>query len=312
MANKKNIFYKFNVIIQGAVISAIFLGPILWPQLVTADVTTTATTSLPFDLKLATLKSGDLVKGSGTEVYVLSENNMLRWIPDEVTFKALDFKWGNIVTVTDEALTKYLIGDPMVTSTPALPTLAETEAKVRAYFIETPVMITVAKCESGFRQYNNDGTPLLGHGLYIGVFQIAAKVHADFAKSLGMDIYTLDGNMAYAKYLYGQLGTRPWAGCVKGSAPVASSNLLTLNLKLGDTNSQVKILQQLLNKSGFIIAKSGPGAVGNETEYFGSLTRAAVQRFQCEKNIVCQGSEATTGYGQTGPQTRTALLAATK
>lgn len=204
------------------------------------------------------------------------------------------------------------------TSTPVLPTLAETEAAVRAYFIDTPAMIAIAKCESSFRQYNNNGTPLRGSNLYIGVFQISEKIHATTAKNLGLDIYTLDGNLAYAKYLYGQAGTRPWAGCVTTTAPASteipptvaqqSAPILTRNLKIGMTDPQVLTIQQLLNAAGFMIASSGPGSAGKETTTFGSLTRAAVRRFQCDKKIVCTGSETTTGYGFVGPRTRALLV----
>ncbi|OGY48784.1 MAG: hypothetical protein A2663_01450 [Candidatus Buchananbacteria bacterium RIFCSPHIGHO2_01_FULL_46_12] len=62
-----------------------------------------------------------------------------------------------------------------------------------------------------------------------------------------------------------------------------------------------------MNKAGFIIAKSGPGSAGRESTFFGSLTKAALKRFQCAKKIVCEGNEAATGYGQAGPRTRASL-----
>jgi hypothetical protein len=237
-------------------------------------------------------------------------DGMRRWIPDEATFNAMKYSWAAIITVTDEELTTYPLGDPLpMPEKPALPTLAETEAAVRAYFADIPVMISIAKCESTFRQYNNDGTPLRGSNVYIGIFQIDEKIHAAKAKGMGMDIYTMEGNMAYAKYLYTGAGTRPWKGCVPSVTPApASTTTLTRDLKMGDDNSEVKIAQQLLNKAGYTIAASGPGSMGSETTYFGSMTKAAVQRFQCDKGIACTGSEATTGYGKVGPRTRAALL----
>jgi len=194
-------------------------------------------------------------------------------------------------------------------STPALPTLAESETAVREIFANNPIMISIAKCESGFRQFNKDGTPLIGHGLYVGVFQIDEDIHAEAAKKMGMDIYTLEGNLAYAKYLESLHGVKLWPACSK----IATASLLpklTLTLELGDENSQVKTVQQFLNNAGFAVAKSGSGSLRNETTYFGFLTKAAVRKFQCAKKIVCQGNENTTGYGLVGPKTRAALLAA--
>jgi len=40
------------------------------------------------------------------------------------------------------------------------------------------------------------------------------------------------------------------------------------------TGDDVKKLQEFLNTNGFKLADSGPGSPGNETTFFGSLTRA--------------------------------------
>lgn len=192
-------------------------------------------------------------------------------------------------------------------STSTLPTQIQTEKMVREYFAGNPTMIDIAQCESRFRQYNSNGTPLIGSGLYLGVFQINYKIHTAKALAMNMDIKTLEGNLAYAKYLFNQLGTQPWAGCVKNSVSPTSISL-TKNLKLGDNNSQVKILQQLLNQSGYLIAETGPGSLGYETNYFGAMTKKAVQKFQCEKKIICHGSENTTGFGLVGPLTKKILF----
>jgi len=40
--------------------------------------------------------------------------------------------------------------------------------------------------------------------------QINELYHADEAKALGYDIYTIQGNVAFARYLYDKQGTKPW------------------------------------------------------------------------------------------------------
>ena len=140
----------------------------------------------------------------------------------------------------------------------------------------------------------------------IGVFQINRSVHAKFALSLGDNISTLAGNMAYARYLYTQEGTDPWIsseGCW-GSVEVST------NLKMGTVSPQVIALQKLLNSAGYAVAKNGAGSPGHESSTFGLATKAAVQRFQCAQNIACKGTEATTGYGLVGAKTRIALVRA--
>jgi len=66
-------------------------------------------------------------------------------------------------------------------------------------------MLEIAECESNFRQFKEDGSVLMGGGggNYIGVFQIGRQ-WVSLAKSMGMDVYTLEGNVAFAKYLYDQ------------------------------------------------------------------------------------------------------------
>ena len=83
--------------------------------------------------------------------------------------------------------------------------------------------------------------------------------------------------------------------------------IFTKPLKLKSEGEEVKNLQIILNSLGFAITKQGPGSPGHETTFFGSLTREAVKKFQCQRNIVCQGNERTTGWGMVGPKTRAKL-----
>jgi peptidoglycan hydrolase-like protein with peptidoglycan-binding domain len=68
---------------------------------------------------------------------------------------------------------------------------------------------------------------------------------------------------------------------VYADAQTSSSTAVISNLWLGSSGAQVIALQKILNQSADTrIASAGPGSPGNESGYFGALTRAAVIRFQ--------------------------------
>jgi len=52
------------------------------------------------------------------------------------------------------------------------------------------------------------------------------------------------------------------------------------DLEFGMTDPDVLKLQKFLNKNGFLVAAHGMGAPGNETDYFGKLTKEAVKKLQ--------------------------------
>lgn len=89
------------------------------------------------------------------------------------------------------------------------------------YFADTPVLIEIARCESQFRQFIRDGEAIRGrvNKYDVGVMQINELYHLEKAQELGLDISTLDGNLAFAKYLYEKYGTKPWASSSKCWAP---------------------------------------------------------------------------------------------
>ncbi|PIP73507.1 MAG: hypothetical protein COW88_01790 [Candidatus Lloydbacteria bacterium CG22_combo_CG10-13_8_21_14_all_47_15] len=100
------------------------------------------------------------------------------------------------------------------------------------------------------------------------------------------------------------------ASTVAQPSPVALavSPVFAGTLTRGISSDEVKRLQQLLNSdTDTIISSSGVGSPGNETDYFGSLTEKAVQKFQAKYGVVSSGSPDTTGYGLVGPATRAKL-----
>ncbi len=91
-----------------------------------------------------------------------------------------------------------------------IPTIEE---QVREYFSDTPVLAEIARCESTFRHMGSDGKILRGVVVSddVGVMQINEHYHGENAKKLGYDLMTLEGNMSYAKRIYGIYGTSPWS-----------------------------------------------------------------------------------------------------
>ncbi len=84
--------------------------------------------------------------------------------------------------------------------------------------------------------------------------------------------------LAQIEALQDQLAGTPAAACT-----------FTRNLYPGMSGADVKCLQQYLNGAGYPVAASGAGSPGNETEYFGSLTQAAVGAWQ-DANGVAYGA----------------------
>ncbi len=103
------------------------------------------------------------------------------------------------------------------TTTLALQDFKTLEEYVRAYFKDTPELAEIAKCESNFRQYDANGAILKGtiNKGDIGIMQINKYYNGDNAEKLGYDIYTIEGNLAYAKVLYDKFGTDPWSSSQK-------------------------------------------------------------------------------------------------
>lgn len=79
----------------------------------------------------------------------------------------------------------------------------------------------------------------------------------------------------------------------------------TRDLRKGDRGADVKRLQEYLNTHGFIIAETGVGSPGRETELFGVNTEIALKKFQeANAEVLLAPYGLTVGSGFFGEATR--------
>ncbi len=118
----------------------------------------------------------------------------------------------------------------ILASTPVVKVPKSVEEMVKEYFKNDPIMAKVAWCESRNRQFEKDGVTVFRGKVNnddVGVMQVNTYYHLKTSQKLGMDIMTLEGNLAYAKYLYDREGTVPW----NSSSPCWRSTEVALNTK---------------------------------------------------------------------------------
>ena len=82
--------------------------------------------------------------------------------------------------------------------------------------------------------------------------------------------------------------------------PTRACVVFSKHFRVGDRDPEVRDIQRFLNTlSGIQVARSGPGAPGRETDYFGPRTAAAVVAFQrryADEILTPLGLRTPTGY----------------
>ncbi|MDE1925409.1 MAG: peptidoglycan-binding protein, partial [Patescibacteria group bacterium] len=140
---------------------------------------------------------------------------------------------------------------------------------------------------------------------YFGALTKAAVVR--FQKDNGVDSIGIVGPATRAAFGVATAARATAASAASSGTTVA---MFASNLGLYTSSADVQRLQTFLNQDpDTVVAESGPGSPGHETDYFGLLTERAVEKFQAKYGIVLSGTPATTGYGRVGPETRAKLNA---
>ncbi len=117
---------------------------------------------------------------------------------------------------------------PVVVEAPSsLKTNDGIKQAVARKFSTSHILYRIAFCESTYSQYDKYGNVKRGvvNSKDVGIFQINEKYHLANAKRMGIDLYTPEGNMEYALYLYERDGSQPWSA----SEPCWGKHLVALN-----------------------------------------------------------------------------------
>lgn len=129
----------------------------------------------------------------------------------------------------------------------------------------------------------NVATVLVGCALVLALsFAVVTPAKADMLSDLQAQVQAL---LAQIASLSG--GSTSASGCFA----------FTMTHQMGSTGGEVMQIQKFLNSHGAQVAATGAGSPGNESSYFGAMTRAAVAKWQA-----ANGVSPAAGYW--GPVTR--------
>lgn len=73
-----------------------------------------------------------------------------------------------------------------------------------------PEMMQVLNCESGFQEWDSNGHILTSKTNDVGIAQINVPTWGTKALELGYDLYTTEGNLRMARYIYDNAGIKSW------------------------------------------------------------------------------------------------------
>ena len=110
----------------------------------------------------------------------------------------------------DEDQKEDEIDEPVQVSQMSIPELIEKYSRI--YNVSSREAKAIAFCESSNRHFDRNGQVLRGiqNQDDVGLFQINEKYHLRRSQELGIDIYTLEGNVRYAMLLLADQGMQPW------------------------------------------------------------------------------------------------------
>lgn len=115
-----------------------------------------------------------------------------------------------------------------------MPQVQTVKEYVHEYFADEPILAAIAQCESHMRQFDKNGSVLHGEVVYedLGLMQVNETYHGKAADKLGLDLYTIQGNLAYGRYLHEKEGTTPWnssKACWSKSQAYKNSLVVAIN-----------------------------------------------------------------------------------
>lgn len=152
----------------------------------------------------------------------VSELQVPTYSPDEerlevATSTQPDLEWSlamsndvALVSTKENEVAKPVVRQRKMVAMPAVrPDQEYVVDKILQFFPDAPIMVQVARCESGLNPQADRLTYDGRTGIDVGLFQIN-QVHLATLNKLGLDRYDLYDNLTFARMLYDTNGTRDW------------------------------------------------------------------------------------------------------